>query len=81
MNLWQALRTLARGKPEPPDLSWHYEMRVDRIGDAAWAVVYKVTDQRRTEVFRAGCWNRDDGEQAVRDEAIMWMRENRGGAQ
>jgi len=32
-------------------------------------------------VFRAGYLYRDDCEQLARDAAIMWMRENRGGAQ
>ena len=32
MNIVTALRTLARGKPEPPDVSWHWE--VEQIGQS-----------------------------------------------
>lgn len=42
MKLWKAIRTLSRGEPEPPDLSWHWEVTYSDAFRQTTSVVWRV---------------------------------------
>lgn len=67
------LGTVFRGKPEPPDLSWHWEVTY-RPGPSRCIVtdVWRVTDDGQQ--VAAVSFTRDTEDQA-RDAAFQWISE------
>ena len=72
MNTFEAIRVLLRGKPKPPDLSWHWEVDVQRDArDWYMGRVWRVSDD--VHHMSHTTYSRNAG--TARDCAWLWIME------